>query len=64
MAQSQADGGLLGISTLPTLQVKSGVQVKQATNGLLRENLNNNELEGDMETTDNMDPSIENRARI
>jgi hypothetical protein len=64
MAQSQADGGLLGISALPTLQVKSGVQVKQATNGLLRENLNNNELEGDMETTDNMDPSIENRARI
>ena len=63
MAQSQAKGGSLSISALPTLQVKSGVQVRQATNGLLREDLDDNELEGDMETTDNMDRSCEIRAR-
>ena len=37
MVQSQANGGPLDIPALPTLQVKSGVHIRQATNGLLRE---------------------------
>ena len=45
------------------MQVKSGVQVRKVTNGLLREDLDDNELEGDMETTDNMDPSCEKCAK-
>jgi hypothetical protein len=46
------------------LQVKSGVQIRQATNGLLREDLVDNELEGDMETTNNMDHSCEKHVRM
>lgn len=61
--QSQADGGPLGIPALPTLQVKSAVQVRQATSGSSREDSDDDDLEGDMETTDNMDPSDEKRAR-
>ncbi|XP_059432710.1 light-inducible protein CPRF2 isoform X3 [Corylus avellana] len=63
MAQSQADGGPLGIPALPTLQVKSGVQVRQSTSGSSREDSDDDDLEGDMETTDNMGPSDEKRAR-
>jgi hypothetical protein len=45
------------------LQVKSAVQVRQATSGSSREDSDDDDLEGDMETTDNMDPSDEKRAR-
>ncbi|XP_059432709.1 light-inducible protein CPRF2 isoform X2 [Corylus avellana] len=48
---------------LPTLQVKSGVQVRQSTSGSSREDSDDDDLEGDMETTDNMGPSDEKRAR-
>ncbi|XP_035550839.1 light-inducible protein CPRF2-like isoform X1 [Juglans regia] len=51
-AQSEADGGPLGIPESP-LQRKSGVQIRQTTSGSSREDSDDDELEGDMETPGN-----------
>ncbi|KAK8532508.1 hypothetical protein V6N13_131830 [Hibiscus sabdariffa] len=52
-----------GISAVSTTHKKSGTQVKQATSGSSREDSDDGELEGDTETTENMDPADAKRAR-
>lgn len=63
MAQSEADGGTTAAPALPALQRKLGVQVMQATSGSSRDDSDDDDLEGDMEITDNMDPTDVKRAR-
>ncbi|XP_012476236.1 basic leucine zipper 10 [Gossypium raimondii] len=52
-----------GISAVSTTQKKSGTQMRQATSGSSREDSDDGELEGDTETTENMDPADAKRAR-
>ncbi|KAK9282354.1 hypothetical protein L1049_005271 [Liquidambar formosana] len=63
MAQSKADGGPLGIPVSPDVQKKSGVQGKPSTSGSSREQSDDDELEGETETTENRDPADARRAR-
>ncbi|KAB1208829.1 Light-inducible protein CPRF2 [Morella rubra] len=63
VAQSEADGGTTAAPALPALQRKLGVQVMQATSGSSRDDSDDDDLEGDMEITDNMDPTDVKRAR-
>jgi len=63
MAQSEADGGPLGIPALPPLQKRSGAQVGQATSGSSRDESDDDDFEGDIEITENMDPANAKRAR-
>ncbi|KAA3468914.1 basic leucine zipper 25-like isoform X2 [Gossypium australe] len=52
-----------GISAVSTTQKNSGTQMRQATSGSSREDSDDGELEGDTETTENMDPADAKRAR-
>ncbi|GMI66485.1 BASIC LEUCINE ZIPPER O2 HOMOLOG 4, ARABIDOPSIS THALIANA BASIC LEUCINE ZIPPER 25 [Hibiscus trionum] len=61
--QGEADVTPYGILAESTTQKKSGVQVRQATSGSSREDSDSDELEGDTETTDNMDLADAKRAR-
>ena len=63
MAQSEADGGPLGIPALPPLQKRSGAQVGQPTSGSSRDESDDDDFEGDIEITENMDPANAKRAR-
>ncbi|KAL5860143.1 hypothetical protein ACOSQ4_001439 [Xanthoceras sorbifolium] len=63
-AKNKPDGVPLGTAVLPAVQRKSGVQVRQTTSGSSREDSDDDELEGDTETTDCLDPSSgDRRAR-
>ncbi|XVF21680.1 hypothetical protein REPUB_Repub12eG0111000 [Reevesia pubescens] len=61
--QGELDASLCGISAVSTTQKKSGIQVRQTTSGSSREDSDDDELEGDTETTDNMVPTDAKRAR-
>ncbi|TYG93868.1 hypothetical protein ES288_A11G145000v1 [Gossypium darwinii] len=61
--QGETDVAHCGTLTGSTTQKKSGVQVRQATSGSSREDSDSDELEGDTETADNMDPADAKRAR-
>ncbi|KAA8544920.1 hypothetical protein F0562_019685 [Nyssa sinensis] len=61
--QDKDVGGLLGIPSLPAMQKKSGVQVRSTTSGSSREQSDDDELEGETETTQNMDPVDAKRVR-
>ncbi|XP_015891498.2 light-inducible protein CPRF2 isoform X2 [Ziziphus jujuba] len=63
VVESEADGGPLGIPALPSIQKKIGGQSKQTTSGSSREESDDDDLEGDLEITDNMDPADAKRAR-
>ena len=61
--QGEPDATPCGISAVSTTQKKSVVQVRQTTSGSSREDSDDDELEGDIETTENMDPADAKRAR-
>ncbi|XP_022758321.1 basic leucine zipper 25 isoform X2 [Durio zibethinus] len=61
--QGEPDAAPCGISAVSTTQKKPGIQVRQTTSGSSREDSDDDELEGDTETTDNMDPADAKRAR-
>lgn len=63
VAQTKPDGGPLSTTAIPAMARKPGVQVRQATSGSSREDSDDDELEGDMENLDSMDPSDDKRAR-
>lgn len=56
-------GGPVGIPSLPVVQKKAAIPVKSATSGSSRELSDDDELEGDTETTQNMDPTDAKRVR-
>ncbi|KAK2648480.1 hypothetical protein Ddye_015969 [Dipteronia dyeriana] len=61
--KNKPDGGPLGTAVLPAMQRKSGVQVRQTTSGSSRDDSDDDELDGDTETTDCLDPLDDRRAR-
>ncbi|XP_043692363.1 light-inducible protein CPRF2-like [Telopea speciosissima] len=56
-------GGPVGIPELPAMQKKMVVQAKPTTSGSSREQSDDDDLEGDTENTDSMDPSDAKRVR-
>ncbi|KAK2965996.1 hypothetical protein RJ640_012351 [Escallonia rubra] len=56
-------GEPLVITSLPAMQKKPEVQVKSTTSGSSREQSDDDDLEGDTETTENMDPADVKRVR-
>ncbi|OMO96333.1 hypothetical protein COLO4_15347 [Corchorus olitorius] len=54
---------LVGISSLPIGQMKSVPQVRPSTSGSSREQSDDDEVEGENETLDNMDPADAKRVR-
>ncbi|KAK7824299.1 basic leucine zipper 63 [Quercus suber] len=63
IVQIEADGGPLGNPALPPLQRRSEPQVIQATSGSSRDDSDDDEFEGELEITENMDPADAKRAR-
>lgn len=63
VAQTETDSGPLAILALPPIFKKTGLQAKQATSGSSKEDSEDDELEGDMEIIENMDPTDLKRAR-
>ncbi|WJZ90053.1 hypothetical protein VitviT2T_009229 [Vitis vinifera] len=63
ITQDKVEGGSLGIPASATSQNKSGAQVITTTSGSSRELSDDDELEGETDTTGNMDPADEKRAR-
>ncbi|XP_059652768.1 light-inducible protein CPRF2 [Cornus florida] len=61
--QDKEASGPLGIPSLPAMQKKSGVQVKSTTSGSSRDLSDDDELEGETESTENMDPADAKRVR-
>ncbi|XWS36362.1 hypothetical protein CRYUN_Cryun20dG0078700 [Craigia yunnanensis] len=61
--QDEPDAAPCGISAVSTTQKKSVVQVRQTTSGSSREDSDDDELEGDIETAENKDPADAKRAR-
>ncbi|GLT42399.1 hypothetical protein SLA2020_164010 [Shorea laevis] len=61
-AHGEPDPAASGIST-PTITQRSGTQVRQATSGSSREDSDDEDLDGDTETTDNLDPADTKRER-
>ncbi|WRX10382.1 Basic-leucine zipper domain - like 7 [Theobroma cacao] len=61
--QGEPDDAPCGTQAVLTTQRKSGVQARQTTSGSSREDSDDDELEGDTETTENMDPADAKRAR-
>lgn len=61
--QNEADTGPLGIPALPAVQKITGLQSKQTTSGSSKEDSDDDDLEGDIEINENMDPSDVKRAR-
>ncbi|XP_010520981.1 PREDICTED: basic leucine zipper 25 [Tarenaya hassleriana] len=64
-AAAQISPGTSSVSASPSpgMQKKSDVPVGQATSGSSRDDSDDDELEGDMETTENGDPADTKRAR-
>ncbi|KAC9274787.1 hypothetical protein E3N88_46058 [Mikania micrantha] len=56
-------GGPVGIPSLPVVQKKAAIPVKSATSGSSRELSDDEELDADTETTQNMDPTDAKRVR-
>ncbi|XP_071731177.1 light-inducible protein CPRF2-like isoform X2 [Rutidosis leptorrhynchoides] len=56
-------GGSVGIPSLPVTQKKQTIPVKSATSGSSRDLSDDDELDGDTETTENMDPTDVKRVR-
>lgn len=63
MVQIEANDGPLGNPALPPLQRRSEPQVIQATSGSSRDDSDDDEFEGELEITENMDPADAKRAR-
>ncbi|KAE8681798.1 Basic leucine zipper 10 [Hibiscus syriacus] len=61
--QGEADVTPCGVLVESTTHKKSGMQVRQATSGSSIEDSDSDELEGDAETTDNMDAADAKRKR-
>ncbi|XP_058105450.1 light-inducible protein CPRF2-like [Magnolia sinica] len=61
--QDQASSGPIGIPALPTMQKNSGVQIRPTTSGSSREQSDDDDLEAETETTENMDPADAKRVR-
>ncbi|XP_058086769.1 light-inducible protein CPRF2-like isoform X2 [Magnolia sinica] len=61
--QDKLVGGPIGIPSLPVMPNNSVVQVRPATSGSSREQSDDDDLEVDMEATDNMDPTDAKRVR-
>ncbi|XVF71908.1 hypothetical protein PTKIN_Ptkin12aG0077800 [Pterospermum kingtungense] len=61
--QGEPDAAPCGISAVSNMPKKSAIQVRQTTSGSSREDSDDDELEGDTETTDNMDLADAKRAR-
>ncbi|KAJ9172030.1 hypothetical protein P3X46_015320 [Hevea brasiliensis] len=62
-AQSEADGGSLRLPALPSTQRKQYVPARKTASGYSREDSDNDDLDGDIETNEHMDPADEKRAR-
>lgn len=63
VVKDKPDGGLPSTAVLPAVQRKSAPQVRQTTSVSSREDSDDEELEGDTEITDSLDPSDDRRAR-
>ncbi|KAL3381676.1 hypothetical protein AABB24_001675 [Solanum stoloniferum] len=61
--QDKDSGGPVGIPSLPAVQKKPGVQVKSTTSGSSRELSDDDEAEGEAETTQGTDPADMKRVR-
>ncbi|KAJ6337022.1 hypothetical protein OIU76_006814 [Salix suchowensis] len=61
--QRKSDGGSPGIPALPTTLRKQEVQARQTTSGSSREDSDDDDLEGDTGTNENMDPADVKRVR-
>ncbi|KAF9686902.1 hypothetical protein SADUNF_Sadunf02G0038100 [Salix dunnii] len=61
--QRKSDGGSPGIPALPTTMRKQEVQARQTTSGSSREDSDDDDLEGDTGTNENMDPADAKRVR-
>ncbi|XP_074268262.1 light-inducible protein CPRF2-like isoform X2 [Silene latifolia] len=57
------DGGPIGIPSLPAMQKRPIVRAKQATSYSSESGRDDKEVEGENETTDNMDPTDVKRVR-
>ncbi|XP_068325294.1 light-inducible protein CPRF2-like isoform X2 [Pyrus communis] len=63
VTQNEADASPLGVSALPAAQRRTPVLSKQTTSGSSKEDSDDDDLEGDIEINENMDPSDVKRAR-
>lgn len=63
IVQDKDSGGPVGIPSLPAVQKKAGVQVKSTTSGSSRDQSDDDEAEGEAETTQGMDPADTKRVR-
>ncbi|CAN4108587.1 unnamed protein product [Withania somnifera] len=61
--QDKDSGGPVGIPSLPAVPKKPGVQVKSTTSGSSREQSDDDEAEGEAETTQGTDPADVKRVR-
>ncbi|XXG43597.1 hypothetical protein AAC387_Pa01g3587 [Persea americana] len=61
--QDKAVGEPIGIPSLPVIQIGTGVQIRPATSGSSREQSDDDDIEGETEITENMDPADVKRAR-
>lgn len=61
--QDKDSGGPVGIPSLPSVQKKPVVQVKSTTSGSSRELSDDDEAEGEAETTQGTDPADTKRVR-
>ncbi|KAK9291892.1 hypothetical protein L1049_019843 [Liquidambar formosana] len=61
--QDKDAGGSIGIPSLAAMQKKSGIQVRPTTSESSREQSDDEELEGETEMTENMDPADVKRVR-
>ncbi|XP_060218186.1 light-inducible protein CPRF2 isoform X2 [Lycium barbarum] len=61
--QDKDSGGPVGIPSLPPVQKKPAVQVKSTTSGSSREQSDDDEAEGEAETTQGTDPAVVKRVR-
>ncbi|KAF6173420.1 hypothetical protein GIB67_027115 [Kingdonia uniflora] len=62
-SREQDKAGPLGIPALTTMQKKPGTQIIPATSASSRELSDDDDLDGDIEVTDNMDPTDAKRVR-
>ncbi|KAK1310769.1 Light-inducible protein CPRF2 [Acorus calamus] len=59
----KSGSGPNGVPSLPVMQKNPGVQIKPTTSGSSREQSDDDELDGDVEITENMDPADAKRVR-
>ncbi|RVW96084.1 Light-inducible protein CPRF2 [Vitis vinifera] len=62
-APDKEAGGPLGIPSLPAMQKKAGAQLRPTTSESSREHSDDDEVEGETETIENMDPADAKRVR-